>query len=158
MKVITIGRRVVPTEQIALVEAFDPAGNPEFKPEKDFKARVVLLNRDTVLTEETPQAFAEKHDLRLLAEDSVAVNRAVPFRVETVAPTESFKPSKPYVTRLKWRDNDGDEQSKLLITPPETVIAEILRPDAELPASSKRAPRRPSRTRGGSRKIEATRG
>src|SRR5258708_16204193 len=98
MKVITIGRRVVPTEQIALVEAFDPAGNPEFKPEKDFKARVVLLNRDTVLTEETPQAFAEKHDLRLLAEDSVAVNPPLPFPVAPFAPTPRFTPPKPYTT------------------------------------------------------------
>ena len=49
--VITIGKRLVPVEQIAFVEPFDPTSNPEFKPEKVFKARIVLLNRDIVLTE-----------------------------------------------------------------------------------------------------------
>jgi hypothetical protein len=53
MKVITIGKRLVPAEQVAFVEPFDPSSNPEFKPEKDFKGRVVLLNREIVLTEQT---------------------------------------------------------------------------------------------------------
>jgi hypothetical protein len=42
--VITIGRRLAPIEQIAFVEPFDPASNPEFKPEKPYKARVVLVS------------------------------------------------------------------------------------------------------------------
>ncbi|GLR90895.1 hypothetical protein [Bradyrhizobium iriomotense] len=37
MKVITIGKKLVPVEQVAFVEPFDPAANPEFKPEKDYK-------------------------------------------------------------------------------------------------------------------------
>lgn len=49
MKILTIGKRLVPLAQIAYVEPFDPAGNVEFKPEKDFKSRIVLTNRDTVL-------------------------------------------------------------------------------------------------------------
>jgi hypothetical protein len=49
MQVITIGKRLVPAEHIAFVEAFDPAINPDFKPERDFKGRVVLVNRDTSL-------------------------------------------------------------------------------------------------------------
>ena len=57
--IITIGPKHVPIEQIAYVDPFDPAANPEFKPEKSFKARVVLLNRETVLTESTPQEFAK---------------------------------------------------------------------------------------------------
>jgi hypothetical protein len=36
MQIITIGKRLVPAEQIALVEPFDPASNPEFKPEKTY--------------------------------------------------------------------------------------------------------------------------
>jgi hypothetical protein len=59
MQVITIGKRLVPAEQIALVETFDPAGNPEFKPEREYKARVIVLNRDTVLMETAPEQFAE---------------------------------------------------------------------------------------------------
>ncbi|WP_315730326.1 MULTISPECIES: hypothetical protein [unclassified Bradyrhizobium] len=126
MKVITIGKRLVAAEQIVLVEAFDAGTNPESKPEKEFKARIVLLNRDTVLAEETPEQFASAHDLHLLAEDNVAINRAITFRVETFAPTESFKPTKPYQARLKWRDIDGGDQSKLLLTAPEALVAQIV--------------------------------
>ncbi len=82
----------------------------------------MLLNRDTVLTEMTPQAFAAEHGWRLLADDNVAVSQALAFRVETFTPTETFQPRKAYLTRLKWRDHDGNEQSKLLVTPPETVV------------------------------------
>ncbi|WP_156944901.1 hypothetical protein [Bradyrhizobium sp. Ec3.3] len=95
MKVVTIGKRLVPVEQVAFVEPFDPSANPEFKPEKDFKARLVLLNRDVVLTEQTPQEFATEHELHLFAEDSVAVNREIAFRVETFEPTEKFNRAKP---------------------------------------------------------------
>jgi hypothetical protein len=144
MNIITVGKRLIPTGQIALVEPFDPAANPEFKPEKDFKARLVLLNRDTALLEMPPQEFADAHGLRLLAEDNVAVNLSVPFRVETFTPTEAFRPSRPYLTRLKWRDLDGNEQSKLLVTEPQAVLADILRRDMEPPASSGRTPRRPA--------------
>jgi hypothetical protein len=56
--VITVGKRLLPVGQIALVEPFDPSSNPDFKPAKEFKARVVLLNRDIVLTETPPEAFA----------------------------------------------------------------------------------------------------
>jgi hypothetical protein len=67
MKVITIGKRLVPAEQVAFVEPFDPSSNPEFKPEKDFKGRVVLLNREVVLTGQTPQEFAAEHDVTRLS-------------------------------------------------------------------------------------------
>ena len=61
------------------------------------------------------------HGLHLFTEDSVAVNQAIVFRVEMFEPTEGFNPTKPYKTRLKWRDLAGNEQSKLLLTEPETV-------------------------------------
>jgi hypothetical protein len=157
MKVITIGKRLVPSEQVAFVEPFDPSSNAEFKPEKDFKGRVVLLNREIVLTEQTPQEFAAEHDLHLFAEDSVAVNRAIRFKIEIFEPTESFKPTRPYQTRLKWSDLAGGEQSKLLLTAPETVIAEILKAKTETPALAKRPARRPGRGRTGSRRMEAFR-
>jgi hypothetical protein len=157
MKVITIGKRLVAAEQIVLVEAFDAASNPEFKPEKDFKARIVLLNRDTVLAKETPEQFAGAHELHLLAEDNVAINRAITFRVETFAPTESFKPTKPYQARLKWRDVDSNEQSKLLLTAPEALVAQIVNGVIEPAAAPKRPARRPGRGRNGSRRMEAYR-
>jgi hypothetical protein len=108
MKVITIGKRLVPAEQVAFVEPFDLSGNSEFKPEKDFKGRVLLLNREIVLTEQTPQEFAAQHDLHLFAEDNVAVNRTIRFKIEIFEPTENFKPSKPYLTRLKWKAHRSD--------------------------------------------------
>src|ERR1700683_84292 len=121
-KVITVGKRLVPSEQIAFVEPFDGSSNPDFKPDRPFKARVVLVNRDTVLTELSPQEFAGLQGFHMLDDDVIAVNPAVAFQVETFTPTESFNPAKAYLTRLKWRDHDGNDQSKLLLTKPEMVI------------------------------------
>lgn len=145
--VITIGKRLVPLEQIALVEPFDPASNPEFQPEKPYKARVVLLNRDSVLAEFAPQEFSEAHGFRMLADDGVAANPAVVFGVETFAPTENFTPTKPYATRLKWRDHEGNDHSRLLLTKPEVVIAVAVRGEPEPAVTAKISARRPPRAR-----------
>ena len=157
MQVITIGKRLVPAEQIAFVEPFDPTSNPEFKPEKAYKGRVVLLNREIVLTEQTPQEFAVEHKLHLFAEDDVAVNQAIRFKIETFEPTESFTPKKPYRTRIKWKDPAGEEQSKLMLTAPETFIDEILKAKRDKSTSAKRPSGRPGRGRSGSRRMEAFR-
>jgi hypothetical protein len=117
----------------------------------------VLLNREVVLTEQIPQEFASAHELHLFTEDGVAVYRALQFKIETFEPTEDFKPTKPYQTRLKWRDLAGDEQSKLLMTAPETVIAEILNAKVEAPAMTMRPGRRPGRGRKGSPRMETCR-
>lgn len=154
--VITLGKKHVPIEQIVFVEPFDPAANPEFKPQKDFKARIILLNRDRILSEQTPETFAEANSFRLLTEDNVAVNPAIAFSVETFTPTDSFKPVKPYLTRLKWRDQKGAEQSKLLLTAPETVIALVVRgADAKGEAESERKPTRTRRARRNYAKLGA---
>jgi hypothetical protein len=68
-----------------------------------------------MLSENSPQEFSEANGFHLLAEDYVAVNPSFAFKVETFAPTESFKPGKAYRTRIKWRDANGNEQSKLLV-------------------------------------------
>lgn len=157
-KVITIGKRLLSSEQVALVEVFDPTtNNPDFKPDKDFKGRVMLLDRDTVLTEQTPQDFAEEHGLHLLNEENVALNRSINFKVEAFAPSEGYNPGRDFKTRLKWRDLSGNEQSKLLLTPPETVIAEILGHKSPSAQTAKRPARRPARGRSGSRRMEAFR-
>jgi len=145
--VITIGRRIVPVEQIALIEPFDPASNPDFKPAREFKARVVLLNRDIVRTELAPQEFADAQGFRMLAEDNIAANPAISFRVESFEPTENFKPAKPYQARLKWRDQDGNEQSKLLLSKPETVIGIVVRGGGESAPKRRRRGDRPARER-----------
>jgi hypothetical protein len=128
-QIIAIGRKRFPIEDIALVEPFEPPAeqSPRFTSDKDFKARVVLIDRYNVLTEDTVEVFTEANKFRRLPDDNVATNPAVRFRVETFEPSEGFQPRKPYQSRLKWRDQDGNEQSKLLPTKPETVIAVVLR-------------------------------
>jgi hypothetical protein len=158
--VITLGRRLVPVEQIVFVEPFDPASNPQLKSDKAFKARVVLLNRDTVLTEQTVQEMADAQAFRMLTDDGIAANHRIAFSVESFSPTDSFKPTRPYLTRLKWRDLDGNEQSKLLLTKPETVIAVLLRgiePTAERKEAAERKPTRAARRRRDYGKLAATR-
>jgi len=121
--IVTVGRRLIPCEHIAFVEPYDPAANPRFQTAREFHGRVVLLNRDSVLVEELPQVFAEANGFNMLEADRVAANPAVHFRVETFLPAEGFTPAKAYMTRLLWRDLDGNEQSKLLLSEPETVLA-----------------------------------
>jgi hypothetical protein len=145
--VITIGRRHVPIEQIAYVEPFEPSANTDFQPEKPFKARVVLLDRDTVLTEATPQEFADAHGFRMLVEDTVATNPSVGFRVESFEPTEGFRPAKPYQTRLMWRDPTGKNHSKLLLTRPEAVIAVAVRGESSEAGTERKRSRRPAQRR-----------
>jgi hypothetical protein len=156
MQVITVGKRLIPAEQIVFVEPFDPASNPQFMSDKPFKGRVVLLNRDTVLTVSTPEEFAEARGLHLLADDGVAVSHALAFRVEIFTPTETFNPDKAYRTRLKWQDLEGNTHSKLLASQPETVIAELSRRE---PAPVRRGElaRRPARKRRSSQELRAAR-
>jgi len=45
--VITIGEEYVPIELIAYIEPFEPPANGQFKSDKPWKGRVVLLNRDS---------------------------------------------------------------------------------------------------------------
>jgi hypothetical protein len=142
--VVTIGRKLIPADQIALVEPFDGTNNPDFKPERPFKARVVLVNRDTLLSELSPQEFAGLQDYQMLDEDAIAVNPAIAFQVETFTPSETFNPAKAYMTRLKWRDHDGNDQSKLLLTEPEAVIGVVHRRDT---APRNPMPQRPPRAR-----------
>jgi hypothetical protein len=61
--IIAIGRKRFPIEEIALVEPFEPPAEqpPRFTTDKDFKARVVLIDRYNVLTEDTVEGFAEAH-------------------------------------------------------------------------------------------------
>ena len=138
--VVTIGKRLIPLDQIAFVEPFDPTRNPSFKPSKEFKTRLVLLNREIVLAEEKPRAFAESHGMRFLEDDQVGINPTIDFRIETFEATKDFKPEKPFQSRLKWRDAAGKEQSKLLLAKPESLV-EIVGVKTTL------APRRPSHGR-----------
>ena len=134
---VTIGKRLIPLDHIALVEPFDPAAYPGMKTDKAFKARVVLIDRASVLAEETPEGFAEAHRFRMLADENVATNPAIHFSVETFEPAEGFKPTKPFQTRLLWRDLDGNTQSKLLLSPPDVVLASAVTGAGEAPAAAR---------------------
>jgi hypothetical protein len=105
---------------------------------------VVVVNRDSVLIEEAPQAFAEANGFRMLQMDRVATNPAVQFRVETFVPADGFAPAKAYARRLLWRDLDGNEQSKLLLSEPETVLAVAVRGEAD-PHAAAQTPQEPAR-------------
>jgi hypothetical protein len=126
-KTIEFGKRVVPVEQIALVEPFDPEAQKNMYSARPFKSRIVLLNRDSILSEMDALAFADEHGFRVLPADSVATNPQIHFSVERFEPTPDFQPSKPFISRLMWRDLDGNTQSKLLLTEADELIAIVVR-------------------------------
>jgi hypothetical protein len=99
---------------------------------------LVLINRDRVLTEQTPEEFAEAWKFRLLKDDSMALNPWITYRVESFAPTESVTPTKPYQTRLKWHDLDGTDNSKLLLSDPTTALKVIAGEDDKPKPEKKR--------------------
>jgi hypothetical protein len=143
---ITVGRRLIPLHHIALVEPFDPASATKMQTERVFQARVVLIDRESVLAEEAVPAFAGKHGLRMIEGEGVAVNPAIRFKVETFAPDEGFTPTKPYRSRLMWRDLDGVMQSKLLLSAPETLLAIAVKGESEKAAPSESGEGGKSRT------------
>lgn len=129
-KTITIGKRLIPIEHIALVEGFDPDANPNFRPERAYKGRVVLVDRESVLVEQEPKAFAEAHGFRMVRDDNVALNPDIRFNIETFVAADGFNPTKPYQSRLVWRDND-DMQSKLMLAAPVLLLAIAVRGELE---------------------------
>ena len=144
--VVVVGKRFVPTAQVALIEAFDPEANPKFQPTQDYRSRVVLVNRDSVLALDPIEAIATEHGFRMIAEDRVATNPALFFAVERFVAAEGFEPTKPYLSRLRWRDPDGNDQSKLLLSSPETVLAAITG-EGPVNAGEDPKPRRSKRAR-----------
>jgi hypothetical protein len=150
MSTIVVGKRHIPLEHVALVESFDPSLHPGIRSERALKARVVLIDRQSVLTEDTVEAFAVTHGFRFVAGDQVATNPAIRFGVENFVPAEGFEPSKPFLSRLSWRDLDGNTQSKLLLSKPEDLLAVAVTGESK-PEAPKDRPRG-----GGSRRPTAT--
>jgi hypothetical protein len=145
-KSITVGKRLIPIEHIAFVEPYDPKANPEFQTSRNYQGRVVMVNRgESVLTEETPQAFAGANGFRMLQMDGLATNPAVHFRVESFVPGEGFSPTREFASRLIWRDLEGKDQSRLLLSPPETVLAVAVRGGTDVLAKADNPARRPPR-------------
>jgi hypothetical protein len=104
----------------------------------------VLLNRESVLTEQTPKEFGDANEFRFLPEDNVGTNPMISFRVRRFEPREDFNPTKPFQTQLIWRDPDGNSRTKLLLTKPEMVIGIVLRGETEPGTERKARPRRPA--------------
>src|ERR1700742_2754022 len=106
---ITVGKRLIPIRDIVLVEPYEPREDAPITTEKNFRGRIVLIDRDSVLIEETPQAFSESHGLSLIEKDSSAINpTAARFRVEIFEPSHGFTPTKAYRTRLKWMQGEDE--------------------------------------------------
>lgn len=150
--VIIIGKRLVPRQEVALVEPYEPREDSRIQSPRNFLARIILTNRESILIEESAEAFAGHNGLRMIAADRTALNPSVRFRVETFQPDDDFKPSKAFKTRLKWSDFDGNEQSKLLVSEPEAVLAVTMaqasdEPAAKLPPASSARSSRPRRAR-----------
>jgi hypothetical protein len=130
---ITIGRRLIPREHIALIEPFDPQAQSRMRSEKTFKSRVVLLiSRDSVLSEQEVSQLAESLNFRTLEADQVSTNPDVHFGVERFENgDDGFKTTRPYRSRLTWRDLSGHTQSKLLLTAPDDVLSTVIRGEAQ---------------------------
>ena len=146
---IRIGKRLIPVEHVALIEPYVHTPESPLRTQREFKSRIVLLNRDSVLAERPTDELAKEHAFRMLAADGVATNPAIHFGVEEFQPAENFTPSKDYLTRLSWHDLDGNSQSKLLLTNPETVLAVAVRGDGATSAATESVaqPARPRRKR-----------
>jgi len=144
---IKIAKRYVPIEHIAILEPFVAEENLLIKSERPLKTRLVLLNRESVLTEDALEAFAERHGFRMLSDEGIATNPMVAFSVESFAAQDGFAPTKPYRSRLAWKDQTGQTQSKLLLAEPEKVLAVVVRGEPESRADGKPAAKRSRRTR-----------
>lgn len=127
---VTIAKRLIPLEHIALLEPFSADELSRIKTDRPFKTRVVLLNRESVLSEEELEAFAAKYGFRMLLNEGIAANPLVAFSVEAFEPQEGFSPTKPYRSRLMWKDQTGEGQSRLLLAGPQDVLTVIVRGQA----------------------------
>jgi hypothetical protein len=142
-RIIQLGRDLIPLGDVVWVEPGDPTKQREdFKSDKPYRSRVILISKnETHLCELLPEDFINRDNFRFLVVEQIAINPAISFRVETYVPS-GLQTAKEFKTRLKWRDTDGEWQSKLLQSDPEIVAATVLRT----------ANRRPKTTRPMSRK------
>ncbi|WP_346296426.1 hypothetical protein LRC39_04050 [Rhodopseudomonas sp. P1] len=145
----TIGKRLIPQNQLAFVEPYVATDPSPIQTSRNFLARAVLLNRDSILIEDSVADFASAHRFLFVADDQTAINPAIRFGVELFSPAEGFRPSKPYQSRLRWRDLDGNDQSKLLLTSPESVLELITNGEAlaDAPSDGRAQPSKSRRTK-----------
>jgi hypothetical protein len=145
-EVLRIGKRLILIEEIVLVEPFTPSADGYPRSDRDFKGRIILLDKDTVLCEESPEDFVSGQGFRWVADDRVALNPAIRFAVEVFEPKEGFQPQRAFKTRLLWKEPNGATHSKLLLAMPDGVLTVLGRTRA-----------RRARERGGAKSPQAGR-
>ena len=135
--VIEIRGKQISAALIALIEPFDPTTNTLIPEPERFAGRVRMLDGTSLLTEQTPAAFARANGFRSLGTpDNIATNPAIAYRVEEFDLAKAqernpeFKPEKSYASRLSW-GKGGKGQSVLLENDVETVSAVVLRGQAD---------------------------
>ncbi|MGA2998763.1 hypothetical protein [Bradyrhizobium sp.] len=129
--VIQVARKILPIEQVVLVEPFVPPSDTPLRTTKEFLSRIVLLDRVSVLSEESPEDLAQSISFRFVTLDRVGTNPAIAFRLETFVPTDQFNPSRPYQSRLLWKDSEGNDRSKLMLAPPDELLAVVIRGEVD---------------------------
>ncbi len=146
---LSVGRRLIAPHHIAFVEPYRASDNQIVRTSKDFMSRVVLVNRDSLLIEDAPAAFAEANGFQMLPHDHVGLNPCVLFQIEEFVASEAYTPTKAYASRVIWRDLDGNEQSRLLLSAPKDVAAALAVADSAIrtPASWRRGRRLPGKAR-----------
>lgn len=140
---IKVKNRLIPLEHIALFEPFDPTTQSLLNSDREFRSRILLIDRDSVLSEQSRDDLAESYRFRMLKEDGIALNPSVRFSVEAFVPNEGFKPTKAFKSRLTWKDQDGEQQSKLLLTLPEDALEVVMSHDDERPSRQTKGRRIP---------------
>jgi hypothetical protein len=145
--VIRVAKRLIPIEQIVLFEPFIAPTDPPLRTEKEFKSRIVLLDRMSILSEESAEELTAAHSFRFVAADRIGTNPAVQFSVEDFEPAENFKPRKPFLSRLSWSDSDGNARSKLMLASPEVLLAAVVRGEVDPGTEASNAAPKPRRRR-----------
>lgn len=120
---VLVGKRLIPAAHIVLIEPVDPAALERLESQRNFQTRLTLLDRSSVLLEEGLLEFAKTHALKEVGDDGIAINPAVAFRIEAFEPSGDFQPTKPYRSRLLWRDPHGQTHNRLMVTEPEKLLA-----------------------------------
>jgi hypothetical protein len=124
---LIVGRRQIPRSSVALVEPCSFPDDSISRPTAHVYGRVVLINRDSILVGEYPVSFSRVHGFCWLSTDQAGLNPDVSFRVQDFLPPVGFVPSRAFASRVVWRDQDGNEQSKLLLSEPNTVLEALSR-------------------------------
>lgn len=138
--IIRVAKRLIPVEEIALVEPFViSATTPPLRTTRDLRSRIVLIDKTRILSESSPEDLGSANGFRFIDADRVATNPAVRFWVEVFEAAPDFVSTRPFLSRLLWRDQNGRVQSRLLTAPAETVLAVAVRGERD-PNSGADAP------------------